>query len=354
MLNLDIPLPELGENSLCAVQRRASGASGVHGPFEWPYQEWSIPFSVFNQGSYNDLLIGDENTPSFTTEQAAISAMLHVESSHGFDQRSTVFRELSHEARIRGVHIFPTAVNVDLEGEGLAGIAVELAGPRVSHVRKVHDSGAQTVELVRPSTDLSGAWVLLKRDGQWIDQRLLDPVRARRGQADDVEVWVEPSTAVERLIGGGEGPTTEFKGEVPDDKLKIMKSIAAFANGDGGIILVGVAQDGMVLGVAPEVAGPDGADRLSNMIRNWVSPLPPFNVEAIDLETLTELRPILVVSVGPGDSPPYGAGTTREELRYFVRRGATTFPAGPDQIRELARSRPAMPAVGGMFGRFGE
>ena len=349
--DLDIPLPELAESSQCAVYRRASGASGVHGPFEWPYEEWTIPFSVVNQGSYNDLLIGDGDTPSFVTEQVAMGAMLGVDSLQGFDQRSSVFRQQSREAGIRGVHIFPSAVSVDVEGENVAGIAVELAGRRASEARKTHNSGAQTVELVRPSTDLTGTWVLLRRDGQWIDQRTLDPVYTRRGQADDVEIWVEPSTQVERLIAEGEGPTTEFKAEVPSEPLKMMKSVAAFANGEGGTILVGVANDGSIPGVPADFQGPDGEDRLTNMIRNWINPLPPFNVRPVELETPRGPQLILVVYVDPGGSPPYGAGTTLETLRYFVRRGATSFPAGPDQIRELARLKPPGDVTGGMFSR---
>ena len=58
-------------------------------------------------------------------------------------------------------------------------------------------------------------------------------------------------TYIERLIERGETQKQDFKFEVSDSK-KIARSISAFANTDGGKLLVGVKDNGVVAGVRSE------------------------------------------------------------------------------------------------------
>ena len=53
---------------------------------------------------------------------------------------------------------------------------------------------------------------------------------------------------IENLIQQGEGQTLDFKFEISDSK-KIAKSLVAFANTDGGILLIGVKDNGAIVGV---------------------------------------------------------------------------------------------------------
>ena len=55
-------------------------------------------------------------------------------------------------------------------------------------------------------------------------------------------------TYIERLIERGETQKQDFKFEVSDSK-KIARSISAFANTDGGKLLVGIKDNGVVAGV---------------------------------------------------------------------------------------------------------
>jgi predicted HTH transcriptional regulator len=48
------------------------------------------------------------------------------------------------------------------------------------------------------------------------------------------------ATQIQATIAQGEGPTIEFKEDTPDNKEQMLKTMAAFANGEGGIILLGV------------------------------------------------------------------------------------------------------------------
>ncbi len=56
---------------------------------------------------------------------------------------------------------------------------------------------------------------------------------------------------IKKLIEQGEHQTLDFKFEISDSK-KIARSISAFANTDGGILLIGVKDNGKIAGVRSE------------------------------------------------------------------------------------------------------
>lgn len=55
-----------------------------------------------------------------------------------------------------------------------------------------------------------------------------------------------PQTNVEALLAAGEGPVVEFKRQLPESaeqKRKVLKTVAAFATGDGGTVVFGMDPD---------------------------------------------------------------------------------------------------------------
>ena len=86
----------------------------------------------------------------------------------------------------------------------------------------------------------------------------------------DMEVTVAP-VSLEELIAEGESDELEFKSTLRWDvkentinrKLEdvIMKTVAAFANSAGGTLLIGVADDGQILGIEPDYHSLGGVDR---------------------------------------------------------------------------------------------
>lgn len=127
----------------------------------------------------------------------------------------------------------------------------------------------------------------------------------------------------EAAIRGGEGPRTEFKRALPKEEQDFVESVCAFANTEGGLIIVGVNDDATVAGYDPPSSE---IDRVTNIVGHQVDPKPPFMVERVDLPPT-----VLLVHVQQGPNPPYLANGT-----LFIRSGATDrrmSRADLDQVR---------------------
>src|SRR5712692_4186527 len=125
---------------------------------------------------------------------------------------------------------------------------VELAGDAPGPNRRVHDRHSdgllhiEGVSFPLPEGLPAGSWLLLRRGSEWIDRRFLS-VPWGRGREAGVEVVVEAATRLESLVSAGERQLVEFKRQIPKEdetKAKIMKTVCAFANGQGGSLLIGV------------------------------------------------------------------------------------------------------------------
>jgi predicted HTH transcriptional regulator len=165
-------------------------------------------------------------------------------------------------------------------------------------------------------------------------RRGLDPAW---GQTD-VEIEVDPITEVEVLVSRGEGVSTEFERDLPTDArdsvVNVMKTVAAFANREGGTLLFGIDNDGAGVGLGIDDAR-KALDRTTQLIRAWVRPHVDFDTELTELDG----KRVLLVCVAAGAEPPYGVGTTDRGIDYYVRRSGTSSTATPADVRGVVRAR---------------
>ena len=98
-------------------------------------------------------------------------------------------------------------------------------------------------------------------------------------------------------------------------------------------MLYGVDDDGSVVGLTD--AGDRTLDRFHDLLRSWTSPMPICNCR---LEMLDD-RAVLVVEVEGNKSTIYALIVDADKPEYFVRRGATTFPARPEELQAIVRSQ---------------
>ena len=105
---------------------------------------------------------------------------------------------------------------------------------------------------------------------------------------------------IEEILAG-ESKNVEFKENLPETSIKYMKSVVAFANGNGGKIIFGIADK------TREVVGFDKEDVFKKMdaIANAVSDsCEPAIIPDITLQTV-DGKTVIVVEVSEGRQRPY-------------------------------------------------
>ena len=129
----------------------------------------------------------------------------------------------------------------------------------------------------------------------------------------------------------GESKNVEFKETLPDKSEKYMKTIIAFANTQGGQLIVGVND------VTREVTGVDMdsvfkiMDRITNAVSDSCTPqiVPDITFQTIEGKT------IIVVYVAPGANRPYYMKSRGKEGGTYIRVAGTSRQADADKIKEL-------------------
>jgi hypothetical protein len=332
MASLTMPL------DLDTVAHRERRDSNSHGTFQtlaWPTHNWTLHLTDQPTQVTQEELVA-AGMPAFINFDQA--AAVHFQPprllNRNFSGREAIVRHQDERARFEHVLLRPTELTATVSGSNLNGVTATLGGYDGPH--QTLTARTRRVRLPIPGGLPPGAWVALHRDQELIDRRILDPTWGPTG----IDVELEPTTRVEVWINGGERDTVEFKRELPHETDRVMRTVAAFANGAGGVLLFGVEDDGQIIGFAPKRAR-TAVDHLTNLIRDKIRPLPNFRGDVIQ----TDGRPIVALTVEAGQHPPYGVGSDSRALRYYIRRAASTFPASPDDLRELIRPDPQAPLM---------
>jgi hypothetical protein len=318
-------------------ERRESGwGTNSSEPLAWPFQEWQLWQSESVNNPVSHELVA-EHLPYFATPDIPLTMLLGVPYT-GFNLhgREFLWREQDTSGRLASVRIDAAEISVTVEGDDLEGAIVELSSTEPGPTAEVTSSG-DTVRLPLRGGLPNLATVVLRSSDRWLDLRGLG--WGRRELPPGVEFVVPSGSRLEALVSAGEGSTTEFKERLPaqtdEGRRKVMKTVAAFANGDGGTLLFGITKDGAICGLPPEEDTAEARDTLTQLVKSWVSPLPRFEIETIPLPD-DPARHVVGLSVEAGTQPPYAAGTGPDRMTYYVRRGATTFSVMPDEVRALA------------------
>jgi predicted HTH transcriptional regulator len=157
----------------------------------------------------------------------------------------------------------------------------------------------------------------------------------------------------EELIKRGESKTLEFKSTLrwnlkedkQDDKVvthAVLKTVAAFLNTEGGDLLIGVADDGSIVGIErDQLENEDKFMRhLAQVVRNGLGDRAGT---CIDPKTqVVSGKTVCVVSCQRSPEPVYlkwkGAESTPDG-DFFVRSGPGTVKLPAESAREYVKTR---------------
>ena len=134
---------------------------------------------------------------------------------------------------------------------------------------------------------------------------------------------------IREILKQPEGKTLEFKCDISSLK-PILKTLVAFANTAGGILIIGRENDGIVHGV-PEVLHAE--ERLANSIADSIRPAMMPEIEIYSHND----KPLLILRISYWTGPFY-LKADGPVNGVYVRLGSTNRQAGPEILAELQRS----------------
>jgi len=163
-----------------------------------------------------------------------------------------------------------------------------------------------------------------------------------------------PEPSITDLILGGESATVEFKSTARrnlhtgnrDDKIELViaKTVAGFLNADGGILVIGVDDDGTAIGLDGDLSimkAPDH-DRYELWLTDFLDTTlgsPALAFVSVDFEPYDE-NYVVVVRVLPSDSPVFvNEPKGNRTADFYVRMGNSTRRLLTDEFADYARSR---------------
>ncbi len=129
-----------------------------------------------------------------------------------------------------------------------------------------------------------------------------------------------------RLVSLGEGPHLEFKRRVPRSE-RIVKEIVAFANTQGGRLLLGVDDDGTILGVR------DAAEEefaLKQALDEHCDPMVPHRSQRI---AITKKRDVILLHVPESADKPHAVVNPDGTRAVYQRIGENSVEASREARR---------------------
>lgn len=325
-------------------ERRDSLAKTSYQVLDWPSYE--VQLAQLDNNEPTRPFLSDSGAPSFASfyNAAACFFGLRANSPSGQVPQTAVFRWVDRRARINSVEIAEDEVRVELEGESLDGLIVELAGDVPGPSETLSTTGdLATVTFPLADGLPAGAWVVVRAGSEWLDRRFL-AWPWTQGLEPGVTVEVSAKTKLDAFIASRENDAVEFKCEIPTEestKAKAMKTVCAFANGGGGSLLFGITDDYGVVGV-PERTASSNIDTLSNLVDDWVEPTPSYRFETLPIEGTAMAVIELIVDAG---SALFGSSKPNEARQVYVRHHSRSVRARVREIEEIVRTRSTPPSI---------
>jgi hypothetical protein len=302
---------------------------------DWPHYYFNSnpgPLSNLHVGM-DDPLLGESDSPYYPSVRAALAELVYgvpPSELQGAFNPEILVRLPDLRARIKGIAFKEGTVQVTVaEGKpsGLAGFSLRAVwrvepGESVWSRSDLPITQAGTVPFDTRNVPAEMSIVLVDASSTLVDRYRWSEALGQRP-----EVLGPLSARVARWVTEGEHEQLEYKQELGHEKVNrsFADTVTAFANGDGGIVLIGVT-DGM------NVVGWDRAnakDQIVDIIRSLTSGPIDFEIE----KTAYNGKPVWVVTVPAGDPElrPY-----RCSGRVMIRTHGSTREAETHEIRRLA------------------
>jgi ATP-dependent DNA helicase RecG len=138
---------------------------------------------------------------------------------------------------------------------------------------------------------------------------------------------------IQQLLTQKENRKLEFKREIPSTD-KLIKTIIAFANSQGGDLIIGISDDKQIIGIDE-----DKIIKYEEMVSSTVydSCSPSIIPEIFSLRTDEKI--LLIIHIYPSNQKPHFIKADGKHKGTYVRVGSTNRLATPDIIENLEREK---------------
>ena len=167
---------------------------------------------------------------------------------------------------------------------------------------------------------------VLKNDGEILDFRRIY-LSWPSSPSKDVVIDVKEADVL-TMIKQGENQHIEFKKELNNKyKGEFIESVVAFANGEGGAILLGVDDKSNIVGFSTDKI----EEQIINIIRSGCVPFIEPEIKSVTIDD----KPITIVGISKGTNKPYTLG----DRGVYVRRGSTDRIASRIELDEFYKEK---------------
>ena len=117
--------------------------------------------------------------------------------------------------------------------------------------------------------------------------------------------------SIGEIVSAGEGLSTEFKRRI-DSPAKIARTIVSFANTSGGILMIGVADSGIITGVSSELAE---LQKLEKASLDFIEPKIHIQIKFERIDG----KQVMLVSVQESAEKPHYVVSERGARTIYIR-----------------------------------
>ena len=226
---------------------------------DWPYNYYNF-YNPQNLSFDNGPFL-KPGLPPHPDLQEALLSFFDYSAAQGFDRIEIILPD--YRARILNLRVDGRKLQVAFEGLGTKDLSVQIVTRNADGRSSYSDTillGSSPVEYNSTNEVSQVVAYIIDESGDRIDERQVNLAYANIPEG--VEIIGEAEN-LEEIIKRGESETVEFKETY--DKDKVLRTAIAFANTRGGIILIGVTDDGEVKGFE------DDKENVKNSLTNIFS-----------------------------------------------------------------------------------